>query len=544
MHNREDFTKPQINIINDSRIVSTETLKPIIIQSLGSGTKDEVIFNNTEIIGTYMVQDDLPWITQKPENQYANHADYQVTFNNSTPIGYSDEHRGRALILFSKSVGSSSYVRVSGDAVPDLLGSYETRDGGGGLSGYLYGYWDISGIKVGLNSNIEVNNTLGRRLGDRSILNKTLQATFEDGTTKTIIFNENYTNQPNSTILAKINAALGASGRVAEYNVTGAEYYPQVPDKQLTLHNNTQVGIPRFSAVRYDTDNTTLRLMSAADSPGSFVGITLERIIPGKSGRVLTEGIMKRSQLNGFTGNIVKGTRISIGTQAGSLMESSSEPALLEGIQKDWAYFKGKGDTIAPTSIASLSPVTPNGSNEWYTSEVTVSLAVYDDLSGVATTEYQVNSGPWITYTGSIPAFVDGTYKVNYRSTDHAGNVEQVRTIEFKIDQTAPILTVQLDKTSIWPPNHKMVTVQAAVYASDAGSGVASVVLTSITSNEPDSGQGDIEANIGTAATSFQVRAERLGNGTGRIYTITYTVIDHAGNQSTAISTVRVPHNK
>ncbi|NOU85883.1 hypothetical protein GC102_08865 [Paenibacillus sp. LMG 31460] len=542
VHNREDFTKPQINIINDSKIVSTETLKPIIIQSLGSGTKDEVFFNNTEIIGTYMVQDDSPWITQKPENQYANHADYKVTFNNSTPIGYSDEHRGRALALFSKSTGSSSYVRVSGDAVPAILGQYETRDGGGGLSGYLYGYWDISGIKVGLNANIEVNNTLGRRLGDCTIIHKTLQVIFEDGTTKTIIFNENYTNQPNTYILAKMNGILGASGRVAEYNVTGAEYYPQVPDKQLTLRNNTQVGIPRFAAVRFDTDNTTLRLMSAADSPGSFVGITLERIIPGKSGRVLTEGIMKKSQLNGFTGSLNKGTQISIGTQAGSLNENSSAPALLVGIQTDWAYFKG--DTEAPISSASVSTVTPDGSNGWYTSEVTVSIAVYDQISGVAKTEYQVNNGAWITYTGSIPAFVEGTYKVGYRSTDQAGNVEQVKTIEFKIDQTAPLVTVQLDKTSLWPPNHEMVTVHAAVYASDAASGVASLVLTSITSNEPDSGQGDIEANIGTPATSFQLRAERLGNGTGRIYTITYRITDNAGNKSTSISTVRVPHNQ
>ncbi|TXK77664.1 hypothetical protein [Paenibacillus sp. N3.4] len=266
--------------------------------------------------------------------------------NNSTPIGYSDEHRGRALALFSKSTGSSSTVRVSGSAVSAILGPYETRDGGGGLSGYLYGYWDISGIKVGLNANIDVNNTLGRRLGDCTLLNKTLQVTFEDGTTKTIVFNENYTNQPNTYIVAQMNSVLGASGRAAEYNVTGSEYYPQVLDKQLTLRNNTQVGIPRFAAVRLDSDNTTLRLMSAADSPESFVGITLERIIPGKSGRVLTEGIMKKSQLNGFTGTLTKGTQISISAQAGSFMESSSQPALVVGVQTDWAYFKGRSVTI------------------------------------------------------------------------------------------------------------------------------------------------------------------------------------------------------
>jgi endo-alpha-N-acetylgalactosaminidase len=89
-----------------------------------------------------------------------------------------------------------------------------------------------------------------------------------------------------------------------------------------------------------------------------------------------------------------------------------------------------------------------------------------------------------------------------------------------------------------------MVTINAVLNSSDAASGVASVVLTSITSNEPDSGQGDIQANIGTTATSFSLRAERLGNGTGRIYTITYTITDNAGNQSTTVSTVSVPHNQ
>jgi hypothetical protein len=201
-------------------------------------------------------------------------------------------------------------------------------------------------------------------------------------------------------------------------------------------------------------------------------------------------------------------------------------------------------DKIAPISVASLNPASPNGSNGWYTSDVTVSLSVYDNLSGVAKTEYQVNNGDWITYTGFIPAFGEGIYKINYRSTDQAGNVEQVQTIEFKIDKAAPSLTVQLDTTSIWPPNHKMVTIHAALNSGDAASGVASVVLTSITSNEPDSGQGDIGADLGTTATSFSLRADRLGNGAGRIYTITYTITDNAGNTSTAVNTVSVPHNQ
>lgn len=145
-------------------------------------------------------------------------------------------------------------------------------------------------------------------------------------------------------------------------------------------------------------------------------------------------------------------------------------------------------DKTAPVSIASMSPAVPDGSNGWYTSDVTLSVNVNDNLSSVAMTEYQVNDGSWVTYTGSIPAFGDGIYTVNYRSTDQAGNVEEIQTIEFKIDTKAPVLTVELDKTTIWPLNHKLETITAEVNGSDSLSGTKSIVLTSITSNEPDQG--------------------------------------------------------
>ena len=106
-------------------------------------------------------------------------------------------------------------------------------------------------------------------------------------------------------------------------------------------------------------------------------------------------------------------------------------------------------DKTVPESIASVSPAVPEGSNGWHTSDVTVTIAVYDHLSSVAETVYQVNNGSWMKYSGSIPAFGDGIYTVNYRSTDLAGNTEQLKTIDFKVDKTAPELSVQLDQTMI-----------------------------------------------------------------------------------------------
>jgi hypothetical protein len=44
--------------------------------------------------------------------------------------------------------------------------------------------------------------------------------------------------------------------------------------------------------------------------------------------------------------------------------------------------------------------------------------------------------------------------------------------------------------------------------------------------------------------THFQLRAERMGGGDGRVYTITYTATDDSGNSTTEIAEVRVPHNR
>ncbi|WP_313640753.1 Ig-like domain repeat protein [Paenibacillus sp. FSL K6-0276] len=113
-----------------------------------------------------------------------------------------------------------------------------------------------------------------------------------------------------------------------------------------------------------------------------------------------------------------------------------------------------------------------------------------------------------------------------------------------KIDKTGPTLTIGLDPMTLWPANHKMVKVNAALDSSDTLSGIKSVVLTSITSNEPESEEGDIQANLGSEDTSFSLRASRSGKGTGRVYTITYTATDHAGNQTVATATVTVLHDQ
>jgi hypothetical protein len=55
-----------------------------------------------------------------------------------------------------------------------------------------------------------------------------------------------------------------------------------------------------------------------------------------------------------------------------------------------------------------------------------------------------------------------------------------------------------------------------------------------------DRGPDIQDAEFGTYDTHFRLRAEKSARGQSRIYTVTYTVTDHAGNQAQAVGKVRV----
>lgn len=207
-------------------------------------------------------------------------------------------------------------------------------------------------------------------------------------------------------------------------------------------------------------------------------------------------------------------------------------------------------DKSAPVTTVSTN-IEPN-QNGWFNEAVTVTLAAIDDLSGVEKTFYTIDGAEAQSGTSFIVSG-DGNHVVTYWSLDNAGNEESVQTFSINMDTTAPTLNVVLDKAILWSPNHKLVEIIASTQEADVLSGLESVVLTSITSNEldydPSSVDDDVvndiqEAAFGENDTNFLLRSERSGEGTGRVYTITYTVTDNAGNQTTATVIVEVPHDK
>jgi hyaluronate lyase len=199
-------------------------------------------------------------------------------------------------------------------------------------------------------------------------------------------------------------------------------------------------------------------------------------------------------------------------------------------------------DVVPPETTPISSPV--DGLNGWYVSNPTITLAASDKLSGVADTVYSVDGGGWFKYTGPVLITAEGVHTLSYKSSDKAGNVEEAKSLTVKVDKSAPELKVLTDSSLLWPANHKLVDIRVDVKANDSLSGVGSVALDRILHNEADDPSADVEgAEPGTDDRSFKIRAERRGSGTGRVYTITYTATDLAGNRASASAIVTVPHD-
>ena len=79
------------------------------------------------------------------------------------------------------------------------------------------------------------------------------------------------------------------------------------------------------------------------------------------------------------------------------------------------------------------------GDNAWYRSDVNVSLTASDGSGiGVRDTEYSIDNGPWMPYTGHFNVTKEGISYVNFRSTDLLNHVETEQIRQVKIDRVPP----------------------------------------------------------------------------------------------------------
>jgi len=208
-------------------------------------------------------------------------------------------------------------------------------------------------------------------------------------------------------------------------------------------------------------------------------------------------------------------------------------------------------DTIPPVSAATVSP----GANAagWNNTNVVVTINSTDNEpggSGVKEIDFnlagaQTGSGKVAGSTASVTISVEGTTTLTFFAIDNAGNQESPNTLTLKIDKTPPVISgLPSADCSLFPPNHKLVDV-ATVLAVDALSGMSSFDVTGTSSEPFDPGETDIViSGSNLDPRDVQLRAERLGSGSGRVYALAATATDVAGNIATSAATCVVPHDQ
>ena len=146
------------------------------------------------------------------------------------------------------------------------------------------------------------------------------------------------------------------------------------------------------------------------------------------------------------------------------------------------------------------------------------------------------------------PVFPLGVTTVTFTAKDGSGNFTTATITVTVVDTTPPVInTVAASPNALWPPNHKMVPVTLTVDVSDICDATPSCTVISITSNEPVNGKGDGNTSPDWQIIdnlTVQLRAERSGGGSGRVYTITVRCTDDSGNSAMKNVTVSVAHDQ
>ena len=217
------------------------------------------------------------------------------------------------------------------------------------------------------------------------------------------------------------------------------------------------------------------------------------------------------------------------------LRSDLSRPERLSDHDPAVAYFAFVPDTVAPSLVVpgaiTAEATGPSGAL------VSFAVSATDDLD------------PDVAVSCSVPTpslFPIGSTLVSCTAEDAAGNTSTGAFSVVVEDTTAPVMgPVSVSASTLWPANHKMVAISVSAFATDAVG--AACAVSAVASSEPDNGLGDGDTTGDSAITgalAVSLRAERSGTGDGRIYTITVTCRDAAGNATTDTAEVAVPKSQ
>jgi predicted extracellular nuclease len=174
------------------------------------------------------------------------------------------------------------------------------------------------------------------------------------------------------------------------------------------------------------------------------------------------------------------------------------------------------------------------------------SPAIRDEVSGTTVWHINADEPDILDYDTTYKQDAqDELYEPNaFRSSDHD---PVIVGLALESDNEPPVCDGAAPSMDIiWPVNHKFVLVGLSG-VTDPDGDPFSITIDSIYQDEPvdDGGDGSTAPDaIIHEDGSFEIRAERNGDGNGRVYTIAFTVTDYYGDTCSSLVRVGVPHDQ
>ena len=169
------------------------------------------------------------------------------------------------------------------------------------------------------------------------------------------------------------------------------------------------------------------------------------------------------------------------------------------------------------------------------------------DVNTVTATD---NCTPIVTHVGDVitnqTCANRFTLTRTYKATDLAGNSATCSQVITVFDDVPPQINgLSVSQTALWPPNHTMRDIVLTYTATDNCANTPTVSVT-VSSNEPINGTADGDTDPDWEIVNdyhVRLRAERAGNGNGRVYTIIVTANDGCNPAVIQSKQVFVAHN-
>jgi hypothetical protein len=276
----------------------------------------------------------------------------------------------------------------------------------------------------------------------------------------------------------------------------------------------------------YDPDNDPITYQWVQTS-GTMVALTGENTATPTFAAPFLEGGLGGSSILTF----------SLTISDGSFSDAASVNIYVEQVNHAPVASAGSPQTVRPESIVTL-----DGTGS---SDPDGDLLMY---------QWAQVEGPYVQLSNATtaqPTFqaphVLGTIQLIFSLTVSDRDLTSPQALVVITVKNSPPLCelARPDIVSLWPPNHRLVQV-SIVDVTDPDDTNLMLTVTLVTQDEPVNGTGDGDTNPDAILQNDKLllRAERDGQGDGRVYEIHFTADDREGGICAGSVKVDVPHSK